>query len=159
MVIRKTRRKRMVAKLGELERELLRRRHEPIADQGRWLQSVLRGYFAYYAVPTNASALGAFRYQVTRFWRKALRRRSQNDRMTWRVIAKLAARWLPPVKIHHPWPSIRFYVKHPRQEPGALAVHAGICAGGRGVTPFPTAIRPCENSRIIYGCATIEPNL
>lgn len=129
---RKTRRKRMVAKLGEIKRELLRRRHEPIADQGRWLQSVLRGHFAYYAVPTNAPALGAFRYQVIRFWRKALRRRSQNDRMTWRVIAKLAARWLPSVKILHPWPSIRFFVKYPRQEPGALAVHAGICAGGGG---------------------------
>ena len=31
-----------------------------------------------------------------------------------------------------PWPSARFYVKHPRQEPGALAAHAGICAGGAG---------------------------
>ncbi len=129
---RKTRRKRMVAKLGEIKRELLRRRHEPIAEQGRWLASVVRGYVAYFAVPTNAPALNAFRYQVRRFWLKALRRRSQNDRMTWRVIAKLAERWLPPVKIHHPWPSTRFFVKHPRQEPGALAVHAGICAGGGG---------------------------
>ncbi len=25
--------------------------------------------------------------------------------------------------------SERFFVKHPRQEPGALAAHAGICAG------------------------------
>jgi len=26
-----------------------------------------------------------------------------------------------------------------RQEPGALVAHAGICAGGSGVTRFPTA--------------------
>jgi len=25
------------------------------------------------------------------------------------------------------------------EEPGARKPHAGICAGGRGVTPFPTA--------------------
>ena len=28
--------------------------------------------------------------------------------------------------------AVRFFVKHPRQEPGALAAHAGICAGGAG---------------------------
>ena len=56
---RKTRRKRMGAKLGEIKRELLRRRHQPIAEQGRWLASVVRGYFAYFAVPTNAPALNA----------------------------------------------------------------------------------------------------
>jgi hypothetical protein len=29
-----------------------------------------------------------------------------------------------------PWPNQRFDVKHPRQEPSALAAHARICAGG-----------------------------
>jgi hypothetical protein len=29
------------------------------ADQGRWLRSVVTGYFAYHAVPTNAHELGA----------------------------------------------------------------------------------------------------
>ena len=122
----------MVAKLKEIKRELLERRHQPIAVQGRWLQAVVRGYFNYHAVPCNAPALNGFRHRVARFWLAALRRRSQNDRTTWKVFAKLVARWLPPVTILHPWPSTRFYVKHPRQEPGALAVHAGICAGGAG---------------------------
>ncbi len=129
---RKTRRKRMKAKLKEIKLELQRRWHEPVAEQGRWLAQVVRGYFAYHAVPTNRPALVAFRRDVVRLWLRALRRRSQNDRTTWAKVGRLAERWLPQVQILHPWPTARFFVKHPRQEPGALAAHAGICAGGRG---------------------------
>jgi hypothetical protein len=31
---------------------------------GRWLAPVIRGYFAYHAVPTNFPALSAFRYHA-----------------------------------------------------------------------------------------------
>ncbi len=79
---RKTRRKPLKAKLKEIKQELHRRRHEPVADQGRWLAQVVRGYFAYHAVPTNRPALAAFRRDVKRSWLHALRRRSQNDRTT-----------------------------------------------------------------------------
>jgi len=127
---RKTQRKRMKAKLKAIKAELSRRRHQTIAEQGQWLGQVMQGYFAYHAVPTNGSALSAFRFNIRRSWLRALRRRSQNDRMTWARFAKLADRWLPQVKILHPWPSERFFVKHPRQEPGALVALAGICAGG-----------------------------
>jgi hypothetical protein len=51
--------------------------------QGKWLGQVLRGYFNYHAVPTNARALRVFRYHVTDLWRRTLRRRSQKDRITW----------------------------------------------------------------------------
>ena len=39
---------------------LRRRTHEPIPEQGRWPAHVVRGYFAYHAVPTNFRRLGAF---------------------------------------------------------------------------------------------------
>ncbi len=84
------------------------------------------------ALQSNAPALAAFRFDVKRLWLHSLRRRSQNDRTTWAKFGRLAERWLPPVCITHPWPSARFYVKYPRQEPGALVAHAGICAGGAG---------------------------
>ena len=85
---RKTRRDRMRAKLKALKAELRRRMHEPIPEQGRWLGQVVRGYFAYHAVPTNAKSLAAFRYYVTDLWRRTLRRRSQKDWTTWeRIIA------------------------------------------------------------------------
>jgi RNA-directed DNA polymerase len=48
---RKTRRDRMRVKLKALKAELRRRMHVPIPEQGRWLAQVVRGYFAYHAVP------------------------------------------------------------------------------------------------------------
>jgi group II intron reverse transcriptase/maturase len=114
LIYRKTRRDRMRAKLREIKEELRRRRHQPLPVQGRWLRQVVRGFFAYHAVPTNSRALGAFRYHVTNLWRRTLRRRSQKDRTTWARITKLADDWLPRPRILHPWPSQRFAVKHPR---------------------------------------------
>ena len=114
LVERKTRRDRMRAKLREIKEEMRRRRHQPIPAQGTWLRQVVRGFFAYHAVPTNGRALGAFRYHVTKLWRRTLRRRSQKDRTTWARITKLADDWLPRPRILHPWPSQRFAVKHPR---------------------------------------------
>jgi len=53
IVKRKTIRKRLSAKLKELKEELRRRWHEPVAEVGKWLKSVVRGYFNYHAVPGN----------------------------------------------------------------------------------------------------------
>ena len=127
---RKSRRDRMRAKLREVKDELRRRMHQPIPEQGRWLKQVVAGFFAYHAVPTNSSALGAFRYHVTCLWRRSLRRRSQKDAFTWKRMTKLADDWLPQPRILHPWPHQRFAVKHPRWEPYAGVPHVRICAGG-----------------------------
>jgi RNA-directed DNA polymerase len=51
MLRRTTIKKRMAAKLREVKADLMRRRHLPIPEQGRWLASVVRGHLAYYAVP------------------------------------------------------------------------------------------------------------
>jgi len=100
--------KRMRAKLREVNDQLKRRRHEPIAVQGRWLASVVRGHLAYYAVPGNVDAGKAFRYQITRHWYQALRRRSQRTRITWARMGPIATRWLPKVRVTHPFPAVRF---------------------------------------------------
>jgi len=109
-LIRKSRRDRMRAKLKEVKENLRRQMHQPIPDQGHWLVQVMRGYFAYHAVPTNFPALSAFRYYVMRLWLRTLRRRSQKDKFTWERITKLANDFLPQPKILHPWPSVRFAV-------------------------------------------------
>ena len=88
--------------------------HQPIPKQGAWLAQVVRGFFAYHAVPTNGAALGAFRYYVKRLWLHALRRRSQKDRFSWQRMNRLADDWLPQPRILHPWPNVRFAVKHSR---------------------------------------------
>ena len=97
---------------------------------GKWLGSVVNGYFSYHAVPTNAHALHVFRHHVTDLWRRTLRRRSQKDRMTWDRMTQLVDDWLPKPIILHPWPSDRFAVTHPRREPYAGKPHVRFCAGG-----------------------------
>jgi hypothetical protein len=114
LLIRKTRGDRMRAKLKAIKEELRQRMHDSIPEQGRWLRQVVRGYFAYHAVPTNVRSLTAFRYFVERLWLRTLRRRSQKDRFAWDRITRLATAWLPPARILHPWPTARFAVNHPR---------------------------------------------
>ncbi len=109
-----TRADRRRAKLKEIDVELRRRMHQPIPIQGAWLRQVVTGHFAYHAVPTNSRALSAFRHWVSDLWRRTLRRRSQKDALTWARVTKLVGDWLPPPRILHPWPNVRFAVKHPR---------------------------------------------
>lgn len=110
-VVRRTMQKRMTAKLHELKSELQQRRHNPIPEQGQWLRSVVRGYFAYYGVPGNEMRLRSFRDQVKRLWLRALRRRGQRDKMNWTRMGRLENQWLPPVRWHHPYPEKRFNVR------------------------------------------------
>jgi RNA-directed DNA polymerase len=113
-VQRKTRRDRMQAKLKEVKQELRKRMHQPIPEQGHWLAQVVRGYFAYHAVPTNRASISAFRRYVIRLWHRTLRRRSQKDRFPWERMPRLADDWLPQPRNFHPWPHVRFAVKHSR---------------------------------------------
>ena len=67
----------------------------------------------YYAVPGNDAA-ASFRYQVRRLWFRALRRRSQRHRLTWERMGRIATRWLPPARVMHPYPELRFAATYPR---------------------------------------------
>jgi RNA-directed DNA polymerase len=109
-----TERKRLRAKLEEVKAELKRRLHQPMATIGRWLRSVVQGYFNYYAVPGNIYAMGSFRAQIKQIWLRALRRRSQKHRMTWERFAKIVDTWLPKPKIVHLYPEERFYATNLR---------------------------------------------
>jgi RNA-directed DNA polymerase len=100
--------KRMRAKLLAVKREMWKRMHHPVPEQGRWLARVLSGHYNYYAVPDNIEALSAFRYQIIRHWFKSLRRRSQKHRLSWTRMDRLAVQWLPLPRILHPWPEQRF---------------------------------------------------
>jgi len=111
LLLRHTIARRMRATLHAVKAALMKRRHDPVPAQGRWLGSVVRGYFAYYAVPTNSEKLAAFRTQVLRAWLHALRRRSQRDQTTWERVSHLADRWIPRARVQHPWPNERFDVR------------------------------------------------
>ncbi len=114
LVLRKTMRKRLLTKLKELKEELRHRWHESVAELGRWLRSVVRGYFNYHAVPGNIASLRSFRLEVTRRWLRALRRRGQKHPMTWDRLQPVVDHWLPIPKILHPYPNLRFDARHLR---------------------------------------------
>lgn len=117
--MRKTRRDCMRLRLRAIKTELRRRMHRPVGEQGQWLGQVVRGNFAYHAVPTNSRSLSASRYPVTELWRRTLRRRGQRDRSTWQRMGRLEATYLPAARILHPWPTVLFAVNHPRWKPDA----------------------------------------
>src|SRR5712691_11442815 len=109
-VLRQTIRKRLQAKLSEVKAELRRRMHDPIPAMGEWLRSVVNGHIRYYGVPMNQTALKIFRSQVGWLWHRMLSRRSQNGRIPWARMQRLITRWLPPVRIYHPYPLRRMGV-------------------------------------------------
>src|SRR5271167_2324867 len=109
-VLRQTIRQRLQAKLNEVKAELRRRRHDPVPEQGQWLQAVVRGHLRYYGVPMNQPALWIFRFQVGRLWHRALSRRSQNGRVLWDRMRRLINRWLPRPTVCHPYPLRRMGV-------------------------------------------------
>ena len=114
LVLRKTVRKRLLAKLKQVKDELRTRMHRPLAEVGKWLRSVVQGYFNYHAVPGNLASLQRFRLEVSKRWRRVLFHRSQKSRINWKRIAALVEQWLPLPTILYRYPNLRFDAKHLR---------------------------------------------
>jgi RNA-directed DNA polymerase len=109
-VRRQTMRQRWQAKLKAVATELRQRLHQPIPEVGAYLRAVVRGHLQYYGVPMNTPALSAFRHGIGRVWRQVLGRRSQTAHVTWTRMVRLLQRWLPSVRVCHPYPLARFAV-------------------------------------------------
>ena len=108
-IVRRTSRKKRRAKLAAVRDEIRARRHEPVADQHRWLSAVLVGHYRYYGVPGNEYALASFRHGVWTAWVRTLARRSQRARWKAGKLALHCARFpLPHAKLAHPNPRARF---------------------------------------------------
>jgi RNA-directed DNA polymerase len=112
---RKTIKKRFAQKCKEVKQELKERMHDDVKETGKWLNTVIRGYQNYYAVPGNLGLVKSFYDQTTRTWLQMLRRRSHKaQNFTWKRFEKLI-RWLiPRVKTVHPFPDQRFRRYYPR---------------------------------------------
>jgi len=109
-VLRQTVRTRWQAKLKAVKVDLRRRRHEAIPAVGAYLRSVVGGHVRYYGVPMNGSSIGAFRTAIGWLWWRALTRRSQTHHLSWKRMRRYIDRWLPPARICHPYPLVRFGV-------------------------------------------------
>jgi RNA-directed DNA polymerase len=95
----RTQSKRLARKLREVKEEARRRMHRPLADQQRWLASVLRGHYRYYGVEGNSRALAVFLHQVSQIWYRSLRRRSQRP-LSWNAYKEILHRLpLPPPRL------------------------------------------------------------
>ncbi len=111
-VKRITAKKRMCRALKAIKETLMQRRHEPIPVIGEWIKSSVQGYFNYHAVPGNIDLLSNFRREVSRYWLKALRRRSQRHNMNWEKYGKLSDLYIPTPKRLHDYPYKRFDAKY-----------------------------------------------
>jgi RNA-directed DNA polymerase len=109
-VLRQTMRKRLQAKLREVQAELRQRMHATVPEQGAYLRAVVRGHLQYYGVPRNGPALSAFRRGVGRLWWQSLGRRSQGRHVSWGRMTRIITRCLPPARICHPYPTLRHVV-------------------------------------------------
>jgi len=108
-VLRRTMRARWQAKLKAVKTELWRRLHQPVPELGAYVRAVVVGHMRYYAVPMNLPAVSAFTHGVIRVWWRTLGRRSQR-RLPWHRMRHHVARWIPPIRICHPYPLVRFGV-------------------------------------------------
>jgi group II intron reverse transcriptase/maturase len=106
VVLRRTMRKRMQAKLQEVKAELRRRRHATIGEQAEYLRAVVQGHMRYYGVPRNSPALTVFRWALGRLWWRSLGRRSQRGRIPWERMTRILRLALPRVRICQPYPSL-----------------------------------------------------
>ena len=104
----------MRAKLWEVKKQLWARMHAPPGETGKWLRTVVRGYFQYHGVPGNRQMLAGFRWALARHWRRTLRRRGQKRRISWGRFSRLLDMYVPRPRCCHPFPSVRFAVRHPR---------------------------------------------
>lgn len=105
---------RVRAKLRKLKSALRRVMHRPVPVLGAWLGSVLRGYYAYFAVPGALWPLHKMRKQLGYFWFKVLRRRDQKRTLNWNRMRPIIDAWLPRPRLMHPIPAERFFVRNPR---------------------------------------------
>ncbi len=110
IVLRQTMSKRLTAKLKGIKEALYRRRHRPIPEIGKWLRTVVHGHCRYFGLPGNSRKLNSFVYHLSRLWFKALRRRSQRNKLNWDRMKRILTRWIPSPRIYHFYPNLSLYV-------------------------------------------------
>ncbi|SFW81968.1 group II intron reverse transcriptase/maturase [Chitinophaga sancti] len=109
-ILRYTINKRMRSKMLSIKQQLRKRMHMKVSLVGKWLTSVLTGYFRYYGVSGNIGKLDQFRYGILMRWFKILKRRSQQRRLSWSQMSTIANRWLPRPKVYYKHPLSRIGV-------------------------------------------------
>jgi group II intron reverse transcriptase/maturase len=102
VIKRKTAKSRFSRAVKRIKEWMREHRHTPIREQCRTLGLKLKGHYGYYGITGNSQALGRFRREVIRLWKKWLSRRSQRAWLDWVAMDRLLARYPLPraIAIH-----------------------------------------------------------
>ncbi len=121
--------KRVNRTLARIDEVLRKRWHHDIWEVGRWLGRVCNGWLNYFAVPGSGRFIRAFLRRLQRRWMRALRRRSQRARFSWKRLERMTKILWP--RALHPPPMAGPAVCRQALEVGAgwFNDHVRICAG------------------------------
>jgi len=89
----RTEKSRLRRALMRLQDQMRRMRHEPIQEQVKQLNQMLRGHYAYYGIAGNFRALQRVHRAVERYWRKMLSSRSWKGEIWWKPFHQLKERF------------------------------------------------------------------
>jgi RNA-directed DNA polymerase len=102
VIKRKTAKKRLQRSMKMFWQWCRQNRHLPLKEQHKKLCQKLRGYYQYYAIRDNSSALRKIYRHVERAWRYWLSRRTRKSKIPWEKCNKLWRHYsLPNPKIIH----------------------------------------------------------
>lgn len=103
--------KRLRAKIKEVRAWLKVNCCCPIESQGRRIASIIRGALNYYSVAGNRKAMDALRTEICKSWFWVLRRRSHKaKKLSWNVMQRIVAKYVPSTRVTHPYPNERLCV-------------------------------------------------
>ena len=106
----KTDKARLRRSLDKFHQQLRIIRHEPLKEQARQINQLLRGHYAYYGVAGNIGSLQRVYRSVERYWRKMLSSRSQKGQVRWDVFLAIKRTYpLQLPKLSLPYTRLKHY--------------------------------------------------
>lgn len=111
-IVFKTDPKRFTRAKTNIKEKIWRSMHKEIREQAKAINSVLTGHYNYYGIAGNIERLQCFYYEVVRYWRQCLSRRSQKGKLNWDEYNDLRVKYplrKPFVRI--PYGALRIYVR------------------------------------------------
>jgi group II intron reverse transcriptase/maturase len=104
--------KRFTRAKATIKEKMWKQMHEEPKKQAKVINAILTGHYNYYGMAGNSKRLVSFYYEVERYWRRCLSRRSQNGKMSWDELNNLRSKYplrQPFIKI--PYGSLKQYVR------------------------------------------------
>jgi len=98
---------RITKKIQDIDTKLDKIIFRPLKEVIQWVNGVLQGYYAYFAVHDNLQPLSSFRHAIMELLHKKLNRLSQRSKWTWDFFNKHISPQILFPKVKHPYPSQR----------------------------------------------------